>query len=161
MLSESLETTTAAGDVYFTGVVPDVIGRFTLEMALMAQGQEIAVKLYYTEGRVTTAWAKSFIDGYVRIATCLAGAPTRSIEAAIDSIRRVDSLSRLNHHTRRTRYRSSQSFSLKILSKPIRTIRAPSAGIAASARTVGRFRIESTGEPRSNSSLTAALSRAW
>jgi hypothetical protein len=90
MLSESLETTTAAGDVYFTGVVPDVIGRFTLELALMARGQEIAVKLYYTDGRVTPAWAKSFIDDYVRIATCLAAAPTRPIEAAIDGTRRVD-----------------------------------------------------------------------
>ena len=91
MLSEPLEIAIAAGDVQFTGIVPDVIGRFPLELALMPRGRQIAAKLYYTEGRVTSAWAETFIDGYVQVAALLAAAADRPLYISIheDAARRL------------------------------------------------------------------------
>jgi Condensation domain len=91
MLAEPIDVVVSAGDVEFKGIVPDVIGRFQLELALMPRGDEVAVKLYYAEGMVTSAWARTFIDAYVTVAGQLAAAPNIPLRSSIESLRGIGS----------------------------------------------------------------------
>jgi hypothetical protein len=84
MLTEPLEIAIPAGDVLFTGIAPDVLGRFPLEMALMPRGREMAAKLYYMEGRISSAWAESLIDAYVRLAARLAASVDKPLNVSTD-----------------------------------------------------------------------------
>jgi hypothetical protein len=75
MLAGAIDLEIRVGDVVFEGVVPDVAGRFDLELALMPRGRGFAGKLYYTAGRVEPAWAEDFMAGYVAVAAAASAAP--------------------------------------------------------------------------------------
>ena len=78
-LAEALDGTVSAGGVQFQGVVPDVVGRFDLELALMPRDGGYAVKLYYTADRVDSGWAAGFVAGYTAIAAAAARTPNARI----------------------------------------------------------------------------------
>ncbi len=79
MLAEPIDVTVAAGGVQFQGVVPDVVGRFDLELALMPRGDGYAAKLYYTADRLSPGWAADFIAGYAQTAAAVAAEPLAPI----------------------------------------------------------------------------------
>jgi hypothetical protein len=80
VLCEPFDKTFEAGDVVFRGMVPDVVGRFDFELALMQTTNGVMVKFYYTDNRVSAAWASEFIDAYVRTAAAVAANPHARLE---------------------------------------------------------------------------------
>jgi len=75
MLAEPIDQVARAGDLELEGVVPDVVGRFDVEFALMASEDGCAVKLYFTEDRLDPGWAHGFVTAYVALAESVATAP--------------------------------------------------------------------------------------
>lgn len=75
MLTERIDEKLQVGNVEFQWMVPDVVGRFDLEVALMACDDGLAVKLYYPEERVHPSWPKDFITAYVAILESVAANP--------------------------------------------------------------------------------------
>lgn len=75
MLPEPLEVTEQAGKTQFRSLVPDVVGRFDFEFALMPRGDGFAGKLYYTQSRVSAPWARELIGTYDALARAVAAAP--------------------------------------------------------------------------------------
>lgn len=75
MLSEEIEETYRAGRVEFRAQVPDVGGRFDLELALMAVGGGLAVKLDYAKERLDATWAEDFLSSFIAVAALVAESP--------------------------------------------------------------------------------------
>jgi Condensation domain len=75
MLAEPIDLAIKAGGSEFRGLVPDVVGRFDFELALMPCDDGFAVKLYYTTGRVDPSWARGFVAEYVSIAASVRTGP--------------------------------------------------------------------------------------
>ncbi len=79
MLSQPLEASITAGDLEFTGMVPDVSGRFDFELALMPRGSGFAVKLFFSQDRVDPRWARAFLAKYVALAAAAASDPAAQV----------------------------------------------------------------------------------
>jgi hypothetical protein len=75
MLTQRIDETTRTS-LECQGLVPDVGGRFDLEMALMPLEDSISVKLHYAEQRLSKQWATEFLDGYIELARNLAARST-------------------------------------------------------------------------------------
>jgi non-ribosomal peptide synthetase component F len=81
MLAEPIDRVTRTGDLELAGVVPDVVGRFDVEFALMVKEDGCAAKLYFTRSRLDPAWARHFITSYAALAGAVADDPARPIRA--------------------------------------------------------------------------------
>lgn len=79
MLSEGIDDICRTGQVEFQALVPDVGGRFDLELALMPLGDCLAVKLYYAENRLSSAWARDFLSGFVAVTAAVASNPNEPL----------------------------------------------------------------------------------
>lgn len=86
MLAEPIDETLRAGGVEFQAVVPDVAGRFDLELALMASDEGTAAKLFYAEERVCPSWARDFISAYVAAAAAVAAEPYAPLERVFAAV---------------------------------------------------------------------------
>jgi hypothetical protein len=75
MAPEVGTTTTVLGSLELRPLVPDVIGRFDVELALMPVGRRLAVKLSYNPGRLSPDGARELIGSYVALAGVVAAAP--------------------------------------------------------------------------------------
>jgi hypothetical protein len=67
VLVEPIDQEFHAGPVTVRGMVPEVVGRFDFELALMPAREGVAVKLDYTEQRVSPDYANAFIASYVAV----------------------------------------------------------------------------------------------
>lgn len=86
MLVQPIDETIQAGPVQFRGVVPDVVGRFDFELALMPRHRSMAAKFYYTEKKASTRWARDFICAYTALSAILAASPHSPLERLVGSI---------------------------------------------------------------------------
>jgi hypothetical protein len=75
MVAEGGATTTRLGLLELRPLVPDVIGRFDLELALMPVGRRLAVKLSYNPQRLGPEGARELIGSYVALAGAVAARP--------------------------------------------------------------------------------------
>lgn len=75
MLAEPIDQITRVGELEIEGVVPDVVGRFDVEFALMAGPDGCAAKLYFARDRLDPGWARHFIAAYAVLAAAVAAAP--------------------------------------------------------------------------------------
>lgn len=81
MLAHPLDESISVGELEIRGIVPDVAGRFDFELALMPRSQGFAVKLFYSKDRVDVRWARTFIANYASLASAVAAAPNRALNA--------------------------------------------------------------------------------
>ncbi len=80
MLGERIDQTWRAGDVSFNWLVPDVGGRFDLELSVMPIDEVLGVKLYYSTEAVDPAWADQFLKAYLAVAAAVAAAPDGALD---------------------------------------------------------------------------------
>lgn len=75
MTADEVPRSAAAGPLTLTMRIPDVVGRFDLEFAVMAAGDGLALKLNYSDARLTGDQARSLAAGYAAMADAVVSAP--------------------------------------------------------------------------------------
>jgi hypothetical protein len=78
-IPERIDRTYQAGPLRLCTIVPDVVGRFDLELAVRPTRESILARLTFNERRLDGPAARAFLRGYIETAQLVAVAPERRV----------------------------------------------------------------------------------
>ncbi|MBW3668376.1 MAG: condensation protein [Actinobacteria bacterium] len=77
LMPEPIQQTVHAGGVELEGIVPEDLGRFDFELALVPSGGGLHALLYHDSGRLPAGYAEEFVARFVEAARAAAANPHR------------------------------------------------------------------------------------